>query len=110
MRGSERLKTPQQYVEWCNLEHMLLIQLHSLTNLSPPLISHATLSSFPPGEAKGQLQELVPFNVLLCSVRKWRLRRWGRQIGDPCNGCAKSSAAVACGEAFWTFCHFPQNP
>ena len=31
----------------------------------------------PPGEAKGQLQELVPFNVLLCSVRKWRLRRTG---------------------------------
>ena len=53
------------------------IQLHSLTNLSPPLISLATLSSFPPGEAKGQLQELVPFNVLLCSVRKWRLRRTG---------------------------------
>ena len=53
MRGSERLKTPQQYVEWCNLEHMLLIQLHSLTNLSPPLISLASLSSFPPGEAKG---------------------------------------------------------
>ena len=37
----------------------------------------AKLSSFPPGEAKGQLQELVPFNVLLCSVRKWRLRRTG---------------------------------
>ena len=32
---------------------------------------------FPRGEAKGQLQELVPFNVLLCSVRKWRLRRTG---------------------------------
>ena len=31
---------------------MPLIQLHSLTNLSPPLISLATLSSFPPGEAK----------------------------------------------------------
>ena len=28
-------------------------------------------SSFPPGEAKGQLRELVPFNVLLCSIRKW---------------------------------------
>ena len=68
MRGGERLKSPQQYVEWCNLEHMLLIQLHSLTNLSPPLISLATLSSFPPGEAKGQLRELVPFNVPLSSI------------------------------------------
>ena len=27
--------------------------------------------SFPPGEAKGRLRELVPFNVLLCSIRKW---------------------------------------
>ena len=25
----------------------------------------------PLGEAKGQLRELVPFNVLLCSIRKW---------------------------------------
>ena len=44
MRGGERLKSPQQYVEWCNLEHMPLIQLHSLTNLSPPLISHDKIS------------------------------------------------------------------
>ena len=28
-------------------------------------------SSFPPGEAKGQLRGLIPFNVLLCSIRKW---------------------------------------
>ena len=59
MRGGERLKSPQQYVEWCNLEHMSLIQLHSLTNLSPPLISQSCRfrsavkpGSFPPGEAK----------------------------------------------------------
>ena len=44
MRGGERLKSPQQYIEWCNLEHMPLIQLHSLTNLSPPLISHDKIS------------------------------------------------------------------
>ena len=31
---------------------MPFIQLHSFTNLSPPLISLAALSSFPPGEAK----------------------------------------------------------
>ncbi len=63
MRGGERLKFLQQYVEWCNLEHMPLTQLHSLTNLSPPLISHNEnigsevplfcCDSFPPGEAKG---------------------------------------------------------
>ena len=57
---------------------MPLTQLHSLTNLSPPLISHNEnigsevplfcCDSFPPGEAKGQLRELVPFNVLLCCV------------------------------------------
>ena len=28
-------------------------------------------SSFPPGEAKGQLRGLIPFNVLLCSICKW---------------------------------------
>ena len=32
---------------------MPLTQLLSKTDLSPPLISLATLSSFPPGEAKG---------------------------------------------------------
>ena len=40
-------------VKWRNPEHMPLIQLHLFTNLSPPLISLASLSSFPPGEAKG---------------------------------------------------------
>ena len=32
---------------------MTFIRVHSKTNLSPPLISFASLSSFPPGEAKG---------------------------------------------------------
>ena len=41
-------------------------------------------SSFPPGEAKGQLRELVPFNVLHCSIRKWAASPLaGRQVGDP---------------------------
>ena len=39
-------------VEWRKPEHIPFIQLHSFTNLPPPLISLATLSSFPPGEAK----------------------------------------------------------
>ena len=42
---------------------MPLIQLHSSINLSPPLISLASLSSFPPGEAKRRLREPIPFNV-----------------------------------------------
>ena len=63
MRGGERLKSPQQYVEWCNLEHMPLIQLHLFTNLSPPHQSRQNIGSempifhrdsFPPGEAKGR--------------------------------------------------------
>ena len=48
---------------------MLLIQLHSSTNVSPPLISHAnwfrsanSRDSFPPGEAKSGNRKLVPFN------------------------------------------------
>ena len=43
---------------------MPLIQLHSLTNLSPPLISQpcrfrsaVKSGSFPPGEAKGEVTE-----------------------------------------------------
>ena len=40
--------------------------------------------SFPPGEAKGQLRELVPFNVLHCSIRKWAASPLAdRQVGDP---------------------------
>ena len=62
-------------VEWRKPEHIPFFQLHSFTNLSPPLISQpcrfrsaVKSGSFPPGEAKGQLRELVPFNVLLCSI------------------------------------------
>ena len=43
-------------------------------------------SSFPPGEAKGRLRELIPFNVPICSGNGGeprRLRRSGRQVGDP---------------------------
>ena len=42
--------------------------------------------SFPPGEAKGRLRELIPFNVPICSGNGGeprRLRRSGRQVGDP---------------------------
>ena len=37
--GWRWLKVSDFPVEWCNLKHLPSIQLHSLTNLSPPLIS-----------------------------------------------------------------------
>ena len=63
---------------------MPLIQLHSFTNLSPPLISLALLSSFPPGEAKNS-EDFDNYHSTSHSVA-WgfgRLRRSGRQVGDP---------------------------
>ena len=50
--GWRWLKVSDFHVGWRKPGHIPSIQLHSLTNLSPPLISLATLSSFPPGEAK----------------------------------------------------------
>ena len=50
--GRRWLKVSDFHVGWRKPGHIPSIQLHSLTNLSPPLISLATLSSFPPGEAK----------------------------------------------------------
>ena len=60
--GWRWLKVLDFPVEWRKPEHMPLIQLHSRTNLSPPLISLfcqsvpkcrlSKKSSFPPGEAK----------------------------------------------------------
>ena len=37
--GQRQLKVLDFSVEWYNLEHIPLIQLHFLTNRSPPLIS-----------------------------------------------------------------------
>ena len=70
---------------------MPFIWVPSKISLSPPLISQPCRfrsavkpGSFPPGEAKGQLRELVPFNVLHCSIRKWAASPLaGRQVGDP---------------------------
>ena len=51
-------------VEWRKPEHIPFFQLHSFTNLSPPLISQpcrfrsaVKAGSFPPGEAKGEVTE-----------------------------------------------------
>ena len=60
--GQRYLKVSDFPVEWYNSEHLPLIQLHSLTSPSPPLISHNEnigsevplfcCDSFPSGEAK----------------------------------------------------------
>ena len=55
--GQRQLKVLDFSVEWYNLEHIPLIQLHSLTDRSPPphqsAGSEVPSDSFPPGEAKG---------------------------------------------------------
>ena len=60
---------------------MPFIQMQSFTNLSPPLISRACRfrsavnpGSFPPGEAKRRLRELIPFNVPIHSGNGGELR------------------------------------
>ena len=57
--GWRWLKVSDFHVGWRKPGHIPSIQLHSLTNLSPPLISLATLSSFPPGEAKAASPQRV---------------------------------------------------
>ena len=54
--GQRQLKVLDFSVEWYNLEHTPFIQLHFLTNRSPPhqsAGSEVPSDSFPPGEAKG---------------------------------------------------------
>ena len=63
--GQRQLKVSDFSVEWYNLEHTPLIQLHFLTNRSPPLISQPTADSFPPGEAKNRNHNPPPFNAQL---------------------------------------------
>ena len=47
-------------------------------------------SSFPPGEAKGRLRELIPFNVPICSRRGRAAKRlYHLQIVYSCNRPAK---------------------
>ena len=43
------------------------IEVHSMTNISPPLISLASQDSFPPGEAGGWLRDVLPFNAYSAS-------------------------------------------
>ena len=44
--------------------------------------------SFPPGEAKGQLRELVPFNELLTSVSFWAAAPQREATSLPYMACA----------------------
>ena len=88
--GWRWLKVSDFHVGWRKPGHIPSIQLHSLTNLSPPLISLATLSSFPPGEAKRRLRKLIPFNVPICSRRERAAKRlYHLQIVYSCNRPAK---------------------
>ena len=57
--GWRWLKVSAFHVGWRKPGHIPSIQLHSLTNRSLPLISLATLSSFPPGEAKAASPQRV---------------------------------------------------
>ena len=50
--GWRWLKVSDFHVGWRKPGHIPSIQLHSLTNLSPPLISFALLSSFPRGKPR----------------------------------------------------------
>ena len=100
--GRRWLKVLDFPVKWRKPEHIPLIQLHSFTNLSPPLISLATLSSFPPGKAKGQLREPVPFNALLCSIRKWA----AAPLGSPSWRPLRTQKILACSNQ----CTTPPQP
>ena len=86
--GQRYLKVSDFPVEWYNSEHLPLIQLHSLTSPSPPLISHNEnigsevplfcCDSFPPGEAKGKKPQAI-HNQRITLSRKLA----GRLLGDP---------------------------
>ena len=94
--GWRWLKVLDFPVEWRKPEHMPLIQLHSFTNLSPPLISHNKnigsevplfcCDSFPPGEAKNSI-----------TIRYYRSTKRsiagasGRLLVDPYSGRVRST-------------------
>ena len=69
--GQRQLKVLDFSVEWCNLEHTPLIQLHSFTNRSLPLISLFCQSvpkcrlpknpASPRGKPRGRSHTLLPF-------------------------------------------------
>ena len=70
--GWRWLKVSDFHVGWRKPGHIPSIQLHSLTNLSPPLISLATLSSFPPGEAKEASPQRVANLATPTGLRSFR--------------------------------------
>ena len=81
MRGGDRLVNECSYMNGICFDFHHLTEKSETFKLSPPLISQPCRfrsavkpGSFPPGEAKGQLRELVPFNVLLYCGNCGRLR------------------------------------
>ena len=83
--GWRWLKVSDFHVGWRKPGHIPSIQLHSLTNLSPPLISQSCRfrsavkpGSFPPGEAKNS-EDFGDDHSTNCSIAGAA----GRQVGDP---------------------------
>ena len=81
-KGQRQLKVLDFSVEWYNLEHTPLIQLHFLTNRSPPLISQPVpkcrLTASPRGKPRG--------------ANFWRVRSSRVDIFvDPYSGRVRSS-------------------
>ena len=78
--GWRWLKVLDFPVEWRKLKQMPFIWVHSLTNLSPPLISLFCQSvpkcrltknpASPRGKPRGSSRELTPFNIPLSSIRQ----------------------------------------
>ncbi len=110
--GQRQLKVLDFSVEWYNLEYTPLIQLHFLTNRSPPLISHNKnigsevplfcCDSFPPGEAKGckplactLCYRAYAFNRVLAEIRGF-----GRILSAPTEGVCHAAGRFGNGDVF----------
>ena len=93
MRGGDGLKFPQRCVEWWERKQLPFIELHPFTNLSPPLIRlfYQPVPKYrliknpasPRGKPRGGCGSW--FHSTNCSLPSvsGRLRRSGRQPGDP---------------------------
>ena len=67
--GQRQLKVLDFSVEWYNLEHIPLIQLHFLTNRSPPLISQPVPKCRLTASPRGKPRDASPLAVHKLLVR-----------------------------------------
>ena len=93
--GQRQLKVLDFSVEWYNLEHIPLIQLHFLTNRSPPLISQPVPKcrlTASPGGSQGVLTfrvyALVGVDEYVdpAQAPRWGALRCGRILSAPTGG------------------------